>query len=397
METEQNESESSVQRIPDKEIEVREFRREDTAQLSTLFKSCLGRSMSAEYLDWKFFGGPYNKKLAFLVAEHEGRIVAFIGANPVPFAIDGELSLVYQHQDVAIAEEARSLRLLRRMSEGCEEQFKGPSVLLTYSITTPHLRALVTKRMKYTVVWEDLKIVKMISLRGMVSKATRSAALASYLPGPITRSFKVPSSLTGQVEAVDHFGPEFDTFWNEARKPGENGRIFGWGQPDWLNYKFTTDALVPFRCYAYRENGQVLGYLVLNITRLDVLICYIDALWTLPGRSDVAELLLDFARHEATREKCDQIAAWSQLETPMGRAMTKQGYVRRPTSQCFSVKHVSPDQGDRGLKGEHWNLQRGHTYYTSVGHLDTDEGARRLYQAKEQRDQQRAQRLTQQP
>ncbi|MCC6907270.1 MAG: GNAT family N-acetyltransferase [Phycisphaerales bacterium] len=380
-------------RIKVSDLEIRRFERGDVARLPKLLKECLGRTVEPSYLEWKFFGGPYTKDLGFFVALHEGEIVAFIGANPVPYAVDGELSLIYQHQDTAIREDCRSLALLRAMTEGVEQAFSLPSVRLTYSITTPHMRALVTKRMKYTVVWEDLKLVKLISLRGMVSKATKSAALASMLPGPMTRSWKAPASMTGDIAPVDRFGADFDQWWKEARKPGENGRIFGWGESHWLNYKFRTDAAVPFKCFAYREAGQVIGCVVLNITRLDVRICYIDMLWTLPARQDVVDLLLSFALHEAASEKCDQVAAWSQEATPLGRAMLGRGFARRPTSQCISVKQVQPNMGDLGLKGEHWNMQRGHTYYTSVGHLEAEEGTQRLYQAKESRDQDRAERL----
>ncbi len=384
---------STVARLGVKDLEIRPFTRQDVAQLPRLLKECLGRNVEASYLDWKFFGGPYGTALGFMVALHEGQLVAFIGANPVPFAIDGELSLIYQHQDTAIREDCRSLSLLRAMTDEVEKAFGRPPMKLTYSITTPHLRALVTKRMKYTVIWEDLKLVKMVSLRGMVSKATKSAALASILPGPLTRSWKVPGSMSGEVSPITEFGPEFTRFWSHAKAPGENGRIFGWGEPDWLNYKFLTDKAVPFRCFAYREAGQVIGYAVLNVTQLDVRVCYVDVLWAVPGRQDVVDLLLDFALHEATRLKCDQVAAWSQLETPLGRAMSRHGFVRRPTSQCISVKQVAPDMGDLGLKAEHWNMQRGHTYYTSVGHLEMEEGAQRLYQAKETRDAERSERL----
>lgn len=393
MSSETEQAATSEPKLKPSDLEIRPFLREDVPRLPRLLKDCLGRTVDASYLEWKFFGGPYNKDLGFFIALHEGEIVAFIGANPVPYAVDGELSLVYQHQDTAIREDCRSLALLRTMTAAVEDAFTLPSVKLTYSITTPHMRALVTKRMKYTVVWENLKLVKLISLRGMLSKATRSAALASILPGPMSRSWKAPASMTGQIEPVDRFGADFDAFWQLARAPGDNGRIFGWGEADWLNYKFRTDAAVPFRCYAYREAGQVIGYLVLNITRLDVRICYVDVLWTVPGRMDVVDLLLDFALHEAAGQKCDQVATWSQLETPLGRAMSARGFVRRPTSQCISIKQLQPDMGDLGLKGEHWNMQRGHTYYTSVGHLEAEEGTERLYKAKESRDQDRSERL----
>ena len=384
----------SAPKIPVQDLTVRPFVRSDIAKLSGLIRECLGRNVEASYLEWKFFGGPYGTKLAFMVATHGDDLVAFIGANPVPFALDGELTLLYLHQDIAIREDCRSLALLRSMIEAVEKESNAPDAKLTCSITTPHLRALVTKRMKYTVVWENLKMAKLISLRGMVSKATKSAALASFLPGPLARSWKAPSSMTGDVAAVDRFGPEFDEFWAHAKAPGEKwGRIFGWCDAAWLNYKFLSDAAVPFRCYAYREAGAVQGVLVLNIARLDVNVAYVDVLWTLPGRQDVVDLLLDFAISEATRAKSDQMAAWTQEWTPLGLAMTERGFVRRPTSQCISIKQVAPGLGDAGLKGEHWNLQRGHTYYTSVGHLDMEEGTQRLYKVKEARDQNRAERL----
>ncbi len=393
MASESEQATAGETRLKVSDLEIRRFEHGDVPRLPKLLKECLGRTVDASYIEWKFFGGPYNKDQGFFIALHEGEIVGFIGANPVPYAVDGELSLIYQHQDTAIREDCRSLALLRTMTEGVEKAFSLPTVRFTYSITTPHMRALVTKRMKYTIVWENLKLVKLISLRGMVSKATKSAALASILPGPLSRSWKTPASMTGDITPIEHFGPEFDAFWQHAKAPGENGRIFGWGGSEWLNYKFRTDAAVPFKCFAYREAGQVIGYLVLNITRLDVRVCYVDVLWTVPGRQDVVDLLLDFALHQAAGNKCDQMATWSQEQTPLGRAMTARGFVRRPTSQCISVKHVQPNLGDLGLKGEHWNMQRGHTYYTQVGHLEAEEGTERLYQAKENRDQDRAERF----
>ncbi len=400
MATEQDAAQESTSRkIPFKELDVRIFSRNDLPQMPRLMLECLGRHVTESWLDWKFFQSPFGGELGFVVAYHGDDLVAFIGANPVPFAEDGELTLVYQHQDTAIREDCRSLAALKNLTDAAEAAtVRGghdPRVRLTYSITTPHMRALVTKRMKYTIVWERLKMVKLISLRAYVSKATRSAALTAILPGPRTRSWKAPSSMTGDLAPVETFGPDFDLFWQSAKRPGDEiGRIFPWQDSKWLNYKFRQDQQVEFHCFAYREAGQVMGYLVLNITRLDVRIGYIDALWALPGRDDVIDLLTDFALHELTRHKCDQVSVWTRPETPVGQALDQRGFVRRDTPQCFSVKQVWPDMGDIGLKYEHWNLQRGHTYYTSLGHLSTEEGALRLYKAKQARDEARSQALS---
>lgn len=385
---------AAERKIPVKEIEIRRFVRDDLKALPELLRQCMGRHESESWLDWKFFQSPYDDDLAFVVAVHEGDLVGFIGANPVPFSVDGERSPVYQHQDTAIREDCRSLRLLRQMIEVCAEIAYAQHVKLTYSITVPHMRALVTKRMKYTIVWENLKMVKLISLKGYVSKATRSAALTALIPGPIARSWKTPGSMTGDLAELDSFGPGFDEFWAEANCPGDNlGRIFGWQDSTWLNYKFCGDEVVDFKKFAYSEAGKILGYLVLNITRLDVRVGYIEALWAVPGRDDVIKLLVDFAINQLLRLKTDQVVAWTRPEVPLGRALADRGFVRRPTAQCISAKHVHPQPDDIGLKGEHWNLQRGHTYYTSLGHLAIDEGSQRLYKAKAARDQARSEKL----
>lgn len=382
-------------RVRYKDLEVRPFTPDDVVHVPPLMKECLGRDVTESWIHWKFFGSPFEGKLGFVVAFHEGELVAFIGANPVPYSVDGELKLVYQHQDTAIREDCRSLGALRGLTEDAELlQGDDKRPVLTYSITTPHMRSLVTKRMKYTVVWESLKMVKLTSLRAYVSKATKSAALASLVPGARAKSWKAPASMTGDVVQITEFGPEFDAFWKEACGPSDSvGRIFPWQDSRWLNYKFVQDELVEFLMYKYVEGGQVLGYVILNVTKLDVRIGYIDSLWTVPGREDVTDLLTDFAMHEFTQHKCDQVSCWTRPDTPVGEALTTRGFVRRPTPQCISVKHLQEGLGDLGLKGEHWNLQRGHTYYTSLGHLAADEGSQRLYKAKEQRDKERTERL----
>lgn len=382
-------------RIAFKDITLKTFGREDLNALPELLHECLGRHEPSSWLKWKFFDNPFGGVLGFVVAYYGDRLVGFIGANPVPFSVDGELSMVYQHQDTAIAEEARSLALLRGMTKAAESLQAGDaSVKLTYSITTPHMRELVTKRMKYTVVWENLKMVKLLSLRGYVSKATRSAALTRLMPGPMTRSFKAPASMTGDVVAVERFGPELDDFWREANRPGDDlGRVFPWQDSKWLNYKFFGDEVVKFECYVYREAGRVIGYLVLNVTRLDVRIGYVDALWVLPDRQDVVDLLCDFAIATLIRRKCDQVSSWTRPDAPLGVALASRGLQVRPTPQCLSIKQLAPNMGDLGLLGSHWNLQRGHTYYTSLGHLSADEGQQRLYKAKAARDEERSRKL----
>jgi len=382
-------------KVPFEEIEIRPFTRDDLVRLPRLLHDCLGRHSTPEWLEWRFFQGVWPDRLAFYVAEHHGELVAFIGANPVPYSVDGEKSPVYQHQDTAIREDCRSLKLLRTLVDAAERRTPNPDEMLTYSITTPHMKALVTKRMKYTVIWEDLKMVKPVSLRAYVSKATKSAALTSLIPGPMSRSWKAPSSMTGDVREIQTFGPEFDTFWAEANKPGEEsgGRIFAWQDAEWLNYKYCNDAMVDFKRFAYYEGGRVLGYVILNITQLDVKVGYLDALWAVPGRTDVIDLLVDFGIHELVRNKTDKVDTWCRPETPLGKALSQRGFQRRPTSQCFSIKQLKKDMGDLGLKGEHWNIQRGNTYYTSVGHLSMEQGTQRLYQAKEAHDQKRSARL----
>lgn len=129
--SEEAQESTTTQRLGVADLQIRPFAREDLDQLPRLLKECLGRSVERSYLEWKFFGGPYGTSLGFMVALHEGQLVAFIGANPVPFAIDGELSLVYQHQDTAIREDCRSLALLRAMTDEVEKAFGRPPMKLT--------------------------------------------------------------------------------------------------------------------------------------------------------------------------------------------------------------------------------------------------------------------------
>jgi len=380
---------STAVKINPKEVDIRIYSREDLAKLPALLESCLGRRSSQSWVEWKTFNSPYQIQMMFMVAYHGDDLVGFIGANPVPFSLDGELTVVYQHQDTAIREDARNLRLLMNMIDKLEDRFEAhPDIKLTYSITAPHLRSLVTKRMKYTVVWENLKMVKIISLRGFVSKATRSKALASLIPGPKGKSWKAPGSMTGEIRQIDSFGPEFDEFWKNANVPGDKiGRVFPWQDSKWLNYKFCQDEMVDFLKYAYVENNEVLGYVVLNITKLDVRVGYLESLWTVPSRDDIIELLTDFALHEFQSRMCDQVSCWTRPTAPVGNALAKHGFVRRPTPQCISVKQGREGMGDLALKEEHWNLQRGHTYYTSLGHLAASDGtAERPAIAKAMRD-----------
>jgi len=391
------ETEPTGQKKPDKkipvdEIQIRQFQKSDLDQMPALLSETLGRHVPTSWLDWKYFQIPFEGKLAFVVACYGDEIVGFIGANPVPFSFQGDLSLVYQHQDIAIDERCRSLKLLRSMIQACEDMQDVDKYDFTYSITTPHLRSLVTKRMKYTVVWENLKMTKLTSLRAYASKATKSSKLASLLPGPAAHSWKAPSSMTGDIRPLESFGLEFDTFWEKANQPSDEiGIIFPWQNADWLNYKFFQDEAVPFHSFAYYEGDEVIGYVVLNVTHLDVKIGFLDALWTLPGRYDVVKLLTDFAHSEFLQHKCDQINCWTQPNRPVGKALAEHGYAQRPTPMCLSIKQLHDGMGDLGLKGEHWNLQRGHTYYTSLGHLDVEEGQTRLAKVKEKKVSERRQ------
>ncbi len=381
-------------KIRHKDVAIAPFEMKDLHLLPQLMKDCLGRECPESWLKWKVFDSPYKACMMFMSAYYGDRLVGFIGANPVPFSLDGEMSLVYQHQDTAIHEDARDLRLLLAMIQQVEDRAAEAGGELTYSITAPHLRTLVTKRMGYKVVWENLKMVKLISLRGYVSKATRSKKLAALVPGPLGRSWKAPSSMSGEIVQIDEFDNDFDTFWEAANVPSDKlGRVFPWQDSKWLNYKFCQDELVNFLKFKYVENGEIIGYLVLNVTTLDVRIGYIDSLWTVPGRDDVIELLADFGIHQFQREKCDQISCWTRTDAPVGLALADRGFVQRPTAQCISTKRPTTD-GELGLEGSHWNLQRGHTYYTSLGHLSGADGAaERPAMAKAMRDEKRREEL----
>lgn len=385
----------SGKKINPADIDVRLFTRDDLAKLPGLLESCLGRKTDHDWVEWKTFQAPYQVRMMFVVAYHDDDLVGFIGANPVPFSLDGKLSIVYQHQDTSIREDARNLRLLMRMIDKCEEELADPEIDLTYSITAPHLRTLVTKRMKYTVVWENLKMVKLISLRGLVSKATKSKALASLIPGPKGKSWKAPGTMSGDIREIDEFGADIDAFWEKANVPGEGvGRVYPWQDSKWLNYKFCQDKMVDFSKYVYVEGDEVLGYVVLNVTKLDVQIGYLDSLWAVPGREDVVELLTDFALHQFQSRGCDQVSCWTRPTAPVGASLGQRGFMRRPTPQCISVKQVHNNLGDLALNEEHWNLQRGHTYYTSLGHLEGASGsAERPAIAKAMRDRQRREQM----
>lgn len=141
-----------------------------------------------------------------------------------------------------------------------------------------------------------------------------------------TSFFKRSPRSTGDskwtIQTVDRFDARADTFWQEAAKEFDLIQV---RDQAWLNWRYCDIRGGPFTVRVAEQDGVVLGYSALRVTKTEAVIADLLAL---PGREDVAESLVADAVGLSRRAGAPKLRCWMARRHPYRQSLRHAGFVR---------------------------------------------------------------------
>lgn len=113
---------------------IQKFESTEFKDLIPLMKNCFGLNVDEYYFKWKYFENPAGDLIGY-VAEHEDKIVGFLGATPATYIYDGEKFKVYQAVDLMTHSDYRRIGIFKKISTQIQDYIN--SSLSSFQIAFP--------------------------------------------------------------------------------------------------------------------------------------------------------------------------------------------------------------------------------------------------------------------
>lgn len=135
-------------REPRNQVQIREIRPEDNAQIAYVIRSVLiemeaprvGSAYADPSLDTMTEHYAQQKRARYFVAELDGKVIAGCGFGPLP----GEAEALCELQKMYLLPECRGLGIGQRLVETCIEHARGMAYAQCYLETLPNMLAAQT-------------------------------------------------------------------------------------------------------------------------------------------------------------------------------------------------------------------------------------------------------------
>lgn len=287
---------------------------------------------SLDHWRWKYERGFINRKV-IAVSVSEDRIVGVNHAVPVNVKIGETISSCYQATDLAIASDFRRMGLFPKMSAiktGLHEKYGS---MFNYG-ATGNPRAIESSikagLLGFPRPIASLSWIDDVDLHVKMTRKDNSLAVKTGI-----RLLKVVSkksmdrreeSRKFQIREISRFEDEFIPFWNEVKL----GYDFILERNlEYLNLRYCDTRGGNYIIYNIEENNKTLGYLVLNINRLDAdyPVGSIVDLLTYPYRLDTAEALLTHAINFFIKQNVNYIRYMVVRDHPYEKIFKNKGFI----------------------------------------------------------------------
>ena len=238
------------------ELEITRVGNDDLDQLGPLFEACFGQAVGRRYFEWKLADNPAGSVLAYKASHHD-RIVAFYGAIPEPWNVNGQPVGAWQSMDTMTHPDYQRRRLFVTLATKTYELLKetDPNFLLV-GVPGPMSYSGLVDRLG----WRDAGTYPAVfSHRSVVSTLGR----------------KIPRRV--RVRRVFETLPEVADFLRARRTPLVVETNF---TPEFFQWRVFENPTKRFFAFAIEERDDVVGLCV----------AWVDpAGWTIPSFLDFTD------------------------------------------------------------------------------------------------------------
>ncbi len=288
----------------------------------------------ADHLRWKM-ESPATP-LAAAVGEHNGEIAVFTLFLTQRILIRGQEGLLLRYVDLAVGEDYRGLGVSTAFLKHFAATLKD-SYDLTFSDSTHAAvlrwgdnaggRAVGNRQQGFILPIHLRRFAEQWSAKKRFHPPSLVVALG-------LRAFRGWRSLaggrkdrpsSGAIVAIQRFDGRFDSFFEEAAKPFD---LIQCRTSEHLNWRYRDPRGGPSSVWAHEdEAGSILGYVV---TKVDQDRGYLADLLTLPGRSDVAAVLVEAAVRGLAAAGCTSVTCLLPMHHPSSAVLRAQGFLSKP-------------------------------------------------------------------
>lgn len=349
---------------------VRRVEKSDFSELTHVIRTVLGKEMSQEYWQWKYFSNPHGKSLS-VVAVSNGKIVGLLGAVPVKFALNGDEVKAVQELDWAILDTYRELGLLLKMIHIARELMQTEDISIAYGISIPDTAELscnlfgkikITRAPRLAKIFNVtpfLKIALPDILTGCIFPIVNMAIKARYLRKP-----KIPPHV--KISELETFDSRFDVFGNQIKQYYPIMIKRDSGYLNW-RYRDCPDQKYRIFCAELKESGEVMGYIVLGNQQREQHIAG-QILDFLTINNTIDEPLLDYALQIFHNSNVAVAWCWMFEHCHQFTELHKRGFKKRRKEQDLLFQNVGI--GDSSLpKGDDF-FQDISNWYLAIGDCD---------------------------
>jgi len=286
---------------------------------------------------WKYQENPLKKNVV-VIAENGGKVVGCTHGFYLKIKVGEGSVLGEQGTDQCVDEAFRGRGISNIMHDVKIKRMIETKVDLTYSLSTNPIvvkKDLRTKRPEFPSLLRRLVKIRNIDLHLEIMKPKNGFAIKlgfitlnglNRLKRTLASFFRISSSPGIEINEVEKFDEKHDAFWGEIK---DEYNFIVERDSGYLNWRYRDIRGGDYKVKQAIEGGKVAGYIVLRINRYekDYPEGYIVDLLTLPGRLDIAEVLIREADRWFTEQRINIVHALIIKGHPYEGLLDGNGYL----------------------------------------------------------------------
>ncbi len=259
-------------------ITIRKYVPTDSSQVTSLLQTreeldFEGASKRTELMNWIAFNNPFTEEdePSYLVAEDQGKIVAFHGRMPSFFNVNGEKVKGYYVHDLYVDPEYRKkglgFWLTIAIAKAIEEQ--SDHFFCLFGMTP--LNLTMQRRRKY---YETVapRYVKLINPKKQLKNKLKSGLLTTIFAPFLAAGLALADMVAGwglgsiKVSEVSSCGASYDEFY---QKVAPKMKIASYQTSEVINWKFLNRPYPREKMAVAKRGEEVVGYIIYSLSPYD--------------------------------------------------------------------------------------------------------------------------------
>lgn len=348
---------------------IRRCEESDVSDVKNLIKEVFEVERTSDYIQWKYFEPPAGKTLSAVVFFNE-KLVAFLGAIPIKFSVDGKVTVGVQEVDVGIVEDHRNLAVYLNMVNQEKKALLKDKVDFTYGITvkdTSELNQTLFGKKKISPI---PRLIKILDIKPFLERSLLHDKISKILSMVVNALLRIRFSEKAlmpkgmHLTQIDRFDDRFEAFWQRIKY---DYPIVAVKDPAYLNWRYAKTPHEDYEiiCMEQSGSGKIIGLLVLGLRKEEMIKGSIYEFITHKSEDlSSAACLLRYAIHHFRQNNAALIECWMFSHCHLYPELKKTGFIsREKVGFDLSFQHINLQNGNISAafveKIRNWNISKG--------------------------------------